>query len=370
MDEIRKKMEALIASLQAAVEAATAILAALPKDAPASTPAPAPTPTPAPTPEPEPEPQPEPQPSSSLAGILGMAIPDGELWGGSDAKLKANLDDLAAMGCKMIRFDIRIGSIRSSSGAFNWAITDKLVDGCRARGIEVLGLLNGATNAGDPAARFQFATFCEAAVRRYSSRVKFWEILNEPNHTSMTPEHYTALLKEVYRAIKAVDRSATVISCGNASIPSTRNGMTGAEDWLKRMYAAGARGSFDAVAHHPYEYPYLPEERVDWGGQRITERMLAIMKANGDGEKLIWLTECGAPTNGASSARVSEAKQAETLRQLVKIARTPGSCMGPVLWYGYRDRGGSTGDIENWFGCLAPDGRRKPVYDTFRQAAG
>ena len=42
---------------------------------------------------------------------------------------------------------------------------------------------------------------------------------------------------------------------------------------------------------------------------------------------------------------------------------------GPILWSSYRDRGGDTNDTETWFGLIAPDGRRKPAYDTFRRLA-
>ena len=104
-----------------------------------------------------------------INGLLGMAIPDGELLAGGDAWL----DRLADLGAKAVRFDIRLGSVMSSIGGFSWGNTDRLVNGLTSRGIRVLGLLNAsASEVNTATGRTRFRQMAEAAVRRYGDRVE------------------------------------------------------------------------------------------------------------------------------------------------------------------------------------------------------
>ena len=119
--------------------------------------------------------------------------------------------------------------------------------------------------------------------------VKIW---NEPNMRGITPANYTALLKGASYAINSVDSGDVVITGGLAAVPSTGNGLYGAVDYLKAIYANGGEGHFDAVGYHPYTYPYLPSASDNWNGWQIMEDGIrATMVANGDADLRVWITE-------------------------------------------------------------------------------
>ncbi|MBM3606761.1 MAG: hypothetical protein FJX25_19300 [Alphaproteobacteria bacterium] len=91
------------------------------------------------------------------------------------------------------------------------------------------------------------------------------------------------------------------------------------------------------------------------------------MNQNNHQDMLIWITEAGAPTSGGNQA-VSQADQAATLRQLVDMARAPNSGLGPIHWYGFRDRTTGT-DTETYFGIEDARGTPKAAAAVFRELA-
>ncbi|MBM3604778.1 MAG: hypothetical protein FJX25_08485, partial [Alphaproteobacteria bacterium] len=312
--------------------------------------------------------------TNAPSGQLGMATPLGELLGRSDAELHAEFADYARLGVDWVRTDFWWGVAQPQrNGPFNWTLLDKVVDIAASHGIKVIGLLNGKSNWGTSAMESaveqqEFARFAGAAAAHFGDRVNHWEILNEPNMGVMSPETYTKVLQGAYTAIKAVDSRDVVITAGNAAIPSTGNGMYGAVDFLQRMYASGAKGYFDAVGFHPYTYPLLPDNPAAWNGWSILNNgMRNTMVANGDGAKQIWITELGAPTTGGHMA-MTQAQQALVLQQATEMAKA-NAWAGPILWYSYQDRGGNTGDTENWFGLVGPNGERKAAYYAYQEIA-
>ena len=300
---------------------------------------------------------------------LGMATPAGELLGLSEADMNAEFADYRALGVSMVRFDLWWNYVEwTRDGGRDWRQVDLLMDAAAAHGIEVLALLNGQArwaSLADPEGRAAFADFAGAAAARYGDRVDAWEVYNEPNMGVVTPEAYADLLIRASAAIKAADPGATVVTAGNASVPRSQQTLTGAVEFLERLYAAGAGGHFDAVAHHPYTYPHSPTASEDWNGwQMMEDGLRRVMDAHGDETMQIWVTEFGAPTDGGR-LEVSEADQARLLHEAVALAAAD-PLVGPILYYSYADRGGSTSDTENWFGLVGPDGRRKPAYDAYK----
>jgi hypothetical protein len=90
--------------------------------------------------------------------------------------------------------------------------------------------------------------------------------------------------------------------------------------YLDRMYAAGAKGYFDALALHPYTRGQAPGVTVAGEGWfsfplAITQ-MKQRMVANGDTTKTIWITEMGWPTTKAD-----DATRATYLKELVSMVR-------------------------------------------------
>lgn len=314
--------------------------------------------------------------SSVLAGQLGMATPLYDLLGSSDAEMEAEFADYAALGVKWVRTDFWWHLAQpTKSGAYNWTVFDKVVGMAEKYGIELVAELNGYPSNwvdgtfSSKASQTAFGAFAAAAAAHFGDKIDHWEIFNEPNMQRISPENYTAILRLAYTAIKAVDAGDVVITGGLAAAPSTANGVYGAVDYLKAMYASGAEGYFDAVGYHPYTFPYLPTASDSWNGWQIMEDGIrSTMTANGDADLSVWMTEIGAPTSGSTVTAVTEATQSKTLIQAVLLGEQY-DWAGPIMWYSYKDKGTNANDIESWFGMVRPDGTHKALYDTYQTLA-
>ena len=202
------------------------------------------------------------------------------------------------------------------------------------------------------------------------------------------PEHYAALVKAAYPKIKAADPAAMVIT-GVVASTGGDGGATALDDaeFLSRMYAAGARGYFDAIGSHPYGFANSPATR---NANNVTDFRRAadqyqVMVENGDGHKAIWATEFGWLLNPADFGRpellddpawsgriwqrVSPELQAQYLVEAYQYARQNWPWMGAMFlfntdystvpWY-------SDADPIRWYSILNPDGSPRPAYQALR----
>ena len=298
-------------------------------------------------------------------GQLGMATPFGELLGSSTADMNAELADYAKLGVDWVRLDIHWDLVQpTKSGGYNWTLVDKVFNAIDAAGMNVVAVFNNVPNWLDSTlstatSQQALADFSKAAAQRYGSKVDYWEILNEQNKHGVTPANYTAALKQTYTAIKSVDADDTVITGGLAAVPTTGNGMWGAEDYLKQIYANGGGDYFDAVGYHPYTYPLMPSDPAAWNGWQIMESGIrSTMVANGDSDKQVWMTEMGAPTSG-NKVTVTQSEQAEILSEAVALAKGY-DWAGPIMWFSYQDS-----PLDVGFGLLDSNGNRKAAYSTY-----
>ena len=164
--------------------------------------------------------------------------------------------------------------------------------------------------------------------------IRAWQVFNEPNlalYWTVQPfeSGYVATLKAAERGIHGVDPAATVVLGGLTN-----------KSWraLRRIYAAGGQGAFDAVAIHPYTSSPANVVRV----LRLARR---VMRSNGDAKLPIWVTEFSWPAtrltpNLPSWARlfgepITNAGQARllshTTRRLVAERKRLG--IHRLLWY-------------------------------------
>ncbi|HUF85666.1 MAG TPA: cellulase family glycosylhydrolase, partial [Acidimicrobiia bacterium] len=186
-----------------------------------------------------------------LVGGAGFAEGSSLLWG-SDAELAARLDGIAATGAGYVRVDVDWAVVQHGGpSSWNWGPIDRVVSAVRARGLEVLGLITytppwarpaGTPDKNPPNNPADYANFARAAVQRYQPQgVRDWEIWNEPNsHWFWSPKpdaaRYTALLKQAYAAIKAVDPGATVMTGGTSPAPDAPDGsMIAPVTFLRRI---------------------------------------------------------------------------------------------------------------------------------------
>jgi polysaccharide biosynthesis protein PslG len=315
-------------------------------------------------------------------------------------QLNAQLQDIASIGFTWLRMDIDWSAVQpANASTYDWTGYDKVIDAAKAHNLHVLAVVayapawaRQASCAGDskcaPAGSTAYATFARAAAQRYAAKgVKTWEIWNEPNiHNFWQPTpnaaSYTALLKSADQAIKAADPAATVLTAGLAPAEDA-GGNIPARTFLSGMYAAGAHGSFDALAFHPYSYPAPADIVYSWSAWSqmadLNTNLRTIMQANGDNDKEIWITEVGAPTGGEditatpanfrynlSSDHVDEALQATIAEQAVNAVKSY-PWAGPMFWYSYQDLGTDASSNENFFGIIKHNGAKKQIYSTFQR---
>jgi hypothetical protein len=205
-------------------------------------------------------------------------------------------------------------TVQPSKGVFNWGISDFQVALAVQGGMDVfpfvvstpawLGVGSRVMPVASATQRAAWAAFLRAAVARYGPHGNFWkkfpalnykpirawQIWNEENATYYTNpvsvSGYAQLLKISSRAIKRVDRGATVVTGGLYGRPKLPNTLS-ASNFLKRLYhVKGVNSSFDAVGLHPYAHD-LADMRTQIVGIR------SIMKKAGDTGASIWLDEFG-----------------------------------------------------------------------------
>jgi len=143
------------------------------------------------------------------------------------------------------------------------------------------------------------ARFAAAQGRKWKGKVRLFEFANEPDLQGWTPEQYTADLRVAYTSLKKVNPAAILIAGAlwKWDAGPTANPAGGAREWVSRMYAAGARGYFDALSLHLYDDP---DDHGPWNlwDQTFTmsPSIRSIMDSNGDQAIPIVSTESGGPT--------------------------------------------------------------------------
>jgi hypothetical protein len=226
----------------------------------------------------------------------------------------------------------------------DFGATDNLVVEAARRRISTLALVLRAPNwaAHDPGHvqpsprdPGQYARFLQTLIGRYGPRgtvwaahpdvtpvpVRAWQIWNEPSiakYFSQQPyvRPYARLLAASYTAVHRADPGATVVMAGLANF-TTGGGVSLSWRELSKLYKAGIKGHFDAVAVHPFSG--RPSNSV-----KITRLNREVMNRNGDRRKPLWLTEItwsSARGQKPTSAgwETTEAGQALRLRQVYAL---------------------------------------------------
>lgn len=291
-----------------------------------------------------------------------------------DATLGRELAAGRDLGASWVRVVVNWAAVEITPGVFDWTNTDRVVDAARAQGYSVLAVLAGTPAWAQgplpsilpgavPLDPDTYGTFAGAAAAHLGDRVDTYEIWNEPNiPTFFAPvdaARYVGLLRAAYPAVHRADPGATVLSGGLATTMDVGGWTVAPVTFLQQMYASGAAGFMDAVALHPYTFPFIVENDPNnqWG--RV-DQAYGTMAANGDGGKKIWITELGAPTGTGPMAVTEDAQAAILGSNLAQASRLP--YVGPVFVHSLRDSGGDPFDSEQNYGLLRSDFSRKPSY--------
>lgn len=314
------------------------------------------------------------------------------LWSSyTDADRATVLDKLAAAGVGWVRLDMSWAMLQPDSGtqwsADGLAYVDHVIDMAAARHLQVLGtfwLTPGWANGNQgervlPTNPADYANAARVVAARWATKVRAWEVWNEPNSpdflTGADPVAYTTLLRAAYPAFHLGDPTTTVVSGGL---------MYNDDTWLARAYAAGIGGSFDVLGVHPYpgiadEPPDLPDDGTIWRPAHVAA-VRDVMLAHAD-VRPIWFTEVGWATNSNTGLNLSDpasnwqrgvtaAQQADYLLRLLDWAGGL-PYVTAVFWYAERDRvvpaNATVAEVHNArFGLLDTSLQPKPAWTALR----
>lgn len=282
--------------------------------------------------------------------------------------------------CQGIR-DIGGSRVRMGVQVGTWDDLDSAVNIAVECGLKPLLCIISNAQFGYNGTPAGFAAQCKAVALRHgpsgSGKVSEYEIFNEENASTNAPgvgdaAGFVPFLKAGYQAIKSVHTSSTVI-CGGC-IPTTFTFIPfigvafDPVAWYTGIYAAGGGGFFDAAAEHLYfdHSPFPSVTDVQW---TFLPGIRAVMDANGDSQKKIWVTEFGIPRR--SPDVTSDVQQRDRLKAIVDllIANTDTLNLGP--WFVYNFRSYAGGDGAGNIGMVAPDfTHNEPVYSYAATIAG
>lgn len=291
----------------------------------------------------------------------------------NDAEVERAAALIAEAGIEVVRLDLRWATVQPENGDdYEWDDYDYLADLSEEHGFDLLPVIDYSSRWASTAARTsnwetaspvpaEFAWFTYKAVDRYEDDIHAWQVWNEPNHTAFwypvpDPVLYTQLLKQAYLAAKYADPKAVIVMGGLANEGALQ---VAPEMFLQTIYEEDGREYFDAVGRHPYTDPYegLDALRGRLHGTR------AVMTANGDGEKPIWVTEYG--TSAVPEVGVTDEIQGAWLTQSFEIISSVDN-VPMTFWYNLREKGTEPNDRPSNYGLIETDWETKPAYEAYR----
>jgi len=313
--------------------------------------------------------------SSNPYGILAFLDWDHD-WNNhfsGGAKLDKSVALIQQAGAGWVRIAFEWSDIEPEKGRFAFQKYDHILDVLDKHGIKTLGILcyNPAWRKAEWNAApipDDFIAYSTTTVAHFKGRVKYWEFWNEPDskfywdpQDDMTA--YSALLKRLNSAVKAVDPSAQIVMGG-----MTESGPFA----IRRVYQKAGKDSFDVVNIHPFVNPLKPNAVGTLKG--IYTSLMRVMTEFGDQNKPIWFTELGCPGvknpspqngwwEGISPNEDQQAKWVTTV--YTNTLQWPG--VQRVFWAFLRDTHDFFHSGVDDFGLVTEDFVKKPSYKAYQE---
>jgi hypothetical protein len=291
----------------------------------------------------------------------------------------------------------------SCKGCLDWTDLDRTVAAASAKGVKLLVRVDFSppwasitqTDDSPPANPDDYVDFTKQLVGRYGAsssigRVHALEVWNEPNLMRSWGDQpidrkaasdYAYLLKETYKAVKAVDPDITVVTAG-MSPTATTDGTAQPDDvYLDWLFRAGIKGYYDVLGLHGAGYGNPPEtELLSVKGYdypsfyfRRVEQLRKIQEQYGDGDKQIWLLEFGWTTDTQNPEyswyAVSPEQQADYVVRAFKYAKQNWSpWIGVMFLWTMNDPRWTEANEQFWWAVTEPDGTYRPALKAFSDA--
>lgn len=236
---------------------------------------------------------------------------------------------------------------------YDWTHADIVADAALANGITLLARIDGVPAWARPAnstwkyldreGYADYANFVAAFVQHFKGRISYYIIWNEPNTAAEwgqrkpDPEAYAELMRTVYGRAKQANPASVILLAGLApnlereGSPNALNDLT----YLDRVYRAGAKPYFDAVAVHAYGLTAPPDDPADPKKLNFAraEEIYKVMQRYGDAGKAVYITEGGWNDSPRWSYAVKPYQRVEyTVRAYRKAIEQWPWCKAVTLW--------------------------------------
>jgi hypothetical protein len=317
------------------------------------------------------------------AGFYGVCAHLQSHDGTSDSNLDLSAQKMEELGVQFVRFDFDWKDIEASDNNFDFSKYENIISKLKSSNIKVLGILDYGNNWSNPTTGNadeinRFADFVLNTVKHFKTDVKHWQIWNEPNNENFWPSpnaaNYTKLLKPAYAAAKQGNPEAVVILGGLVGNGVDEYSMLGTlfakANFLPDIYNNEGKDYFDVASIHPYNYA------TEINSTTLIETAIndarAVMAANGDSAKALWITELGPlhfPPQAVpfiSDRGYSESEVANWLNLIYTNLKT--KC-DKLFWYELRDNPEEfslNNPDPNWEGLVTPGYTEKQAYTTYK----
>jgi polysaccharide biosynthesis protein PslG len=289
----------------------------------------------------------------------------------------ADLKLMGDNGMTMYRARFRRDRVLANGSYSEWRQLDQLTREASLQGVTLQPVLIDMpgevyTAPKTTSARRSFASFAEAATRRYgpngsfwsscgcpSRPIKVWEVWNEANMYPYwdlpNPSQYGQLVKEVRSKLRRADPTARIL-LGGLAYGGGYNTTTRLEPnaFLRSVIQTTGRNGFDALALHSYHTSAINGVNTAIGGTVNTLKTYGGTEANGSPRHQVWINEFGRTTRYDDPATPDVNEQAtseESQRQWLEnflttlLPHRSDWNLGPVMWYSLRN---SHEPTENW----------------------
>jgi hypothetical protein len=332
--------------------------------------------------------------SAAANDFAGIVAP--ELYAGSPSYREKTFTAQQALGIGMIRQTLDWASIEYAPGQYDFSLFDNFVVVAARHNLTILPILFNPPPfwSSKPKRHAKHGTyfpknlnamgaFAAAVAQRYGRGGSFWaahpevptlpmtayQVWNEPNLAAYSPpkpsaSRYVAMLRAVGPAIKAVDPQAEIVTAG---LPDSRLSKPNLYSFVKQMYRAKAKGTFDTIGINPY---------APTAGSLIKKlkRIRSIMTSFGDAAASMWVTELGWSDVGPRSPfRAGKGGQAKRIGQAIAALKRNSARLKlrGFFYFAWRDTPAYKGFHDFWglhTGLLRKNGTRKPAYAAFKKA--
>ena len=208
-------------------------------------------------------------------------------------------DAMALCGAKILRTNLRWGTIAKDNKAWDFSLYDKIVDEFSARGIEVLFILDRPGILGHEVDDLQdWIEYLKQVFSHYSGKVRFFEVINEPDlyhYSSFDAEEYLSFARIVRSVQQKYAPDAKLLSGGFATLRDHANVKKGFQEYvisksdkLFDYYAIHEHGDFNSyvdtwerrllpiIEKYNVTIPVWPDETAISSAGGVSERMQGI----------------------------------------------------------------------------------------------